>query len=59
LVSYIKGRLRVFENRVLRKTFGHNRNEVQGDWKKLHKEELHNVYSLANIIRVIASRTGT
>jgi hypothetical protein len=43
----------VFENRVLRRTFGPNRNEVVGDWKKLHNEELHNLYSSPNIIRMI------
>jgi hypothetical protein len=37
--------LRVFENRVLRRIFGPRRNEVTGDWRKLHKEELHNLYS--------------
>jgi hypothetical protein len=42
LASGIKGghRLRVFENRVLRRIFGPKRNEVKGDWGKLHKEEL-------------------
>jgi hypothetical protein len=35
--------LRVFENRVLRKIFGHTREEVAGDWRRLHNEELHNL----------------
>jgi hypothetical protein len=45
----------VFENRVLR-IFGPRRDEVTGDGKKLHNEELHNVYSSPNIIRMIKSR---
>jgi hypothetical protein len=40
----------VFENRVLRRTFGPKRDEVTGDWRKLHNEELHNVCSSPNII---------
>jgi hypothetical protein len=43
-------RLRVFENRVLRKIFGLKRNKVTGEWKKLHNEELHNLYSSPNVI---------
>jgi hypothetical protein len=46
----------VFENRVLRRIFGPRRDEVTGDWKKLHNEELHNFYSSPNIIRMIKSR---
>jgi hypothetical protein len=47
----------MFENRVLRRIFGPKRNEVTGDWRKLHNEELHNLYSSLNIIRIInASR---
>jgi hypothetical protein len=46
-------RLRVFENRVLRRIFGPTRDEVMGDWRKLHNEELHNLYSSPNIIRII------
>jgi hypothetical protein len=42
--------LRVFENRMLRKIFGPNRDEVAGGWKKLHSKELHNFYSSPNII---------
>jgi hypothetical protein len=49
-------RLRVFENRVLRGIFGPKRDEVRGDWRKLHNEELHNLYSSANTIRTIKSR---
>jgi hypothetical protein len=47
--------VRVFENRVLR-IFGPKRDEVTGDWRKLHNEELHNLYSSPSIIRVIKSR---
>jgi hypothetical protein len=46
----------VFENRVLRRIFGPTRDEVTEEWRKLHNEELHNVYSSANIIRMIKSR---
>jgi len=46
-------RLRVFENRVLKKIFGPKRNEVTGEWRKLHNEELNNLYSLPNIVRAI------
>jgi hypothetical protein len=57
LVSGIKKhRLRVFENRVLRRIFGPKRDEVTGGWRKLHNEELHNLYSSANIIKMIKSR---
>jgi hypothetical protein len=49
-------RLRVFENRVLRKIFGPKRDEVTGEWKKLHNEEIHIFYSSPNIIRQIKSR---
>jgi hypothetical protein len=49
-------RLSVFENRVLRRIFGSRRDEVTGDWRKLHNEERHNLYSLPNIIRMIKSR---
>jgi hypothetical protein len=48
-------RLRVFENRVLRRIFGPRTDEVTGDWKKLHNEELHNLRSSPNIIRMIKS----
>jgi hypothetical protein len=57
LVSDIKGgTLRVFGNRVLRRIFGPKRNEVTGEWRKLHKEELHDLYSSPSIIRIIKSR---
>jgi hypothetical protein len=58
LVSHIKGRdrLRVFENRVLRTIFGPKWDEVTGEWRKLHNEELHVLYSSSNIIRQIRSR---
>jgi hypothetical protein len=46
----------VFENRVLRRIFGPKRDEVTGDWRKLHNEELHNLYSSPNIIRKMKSR---
>ena len=49
-------RLRVFDNRVLRRTFGPKRDEVTGEWRKLHNEELNDLYCLPNIIRVIKSR---
>jgi hypothetical protein len=48
-------RLRVFENRVLR-IFGPKRDEVTGEWRKLHSEELHGLYSSPNIVWVIKSR---
>jgi hypothetical protein len=46
----------VFENRVLRRIFGPKRDEVTGEWRKLHNEELHILYSSPNIIRQIKSR---
>jgi hypothetical protein len=49
-------RLRVFENRVLRRIFGPKRDEVAGEWRRLHKEELNDLYSSPNIIWVIKSR---
>jgi hypothetical protein len=49
-------RLRVFENRVLRRIFGPKKDEVTGDWRKLHNEELHKLYSSPSIIRMIKSR---
>ena len=49
-------RLRVFENRVLRRVFGPKRGEVIGEWRKLHNEELRDLYSLPNIVRVVKSR---
>ena len=49
-------RLRVFENWVLRRIFGPKRDEVTGVWRKLHNEELNDLYSSPNIVRVIKSR---
>jgi len=49
-------RLRVFESRVLRRVFGPKRDEVTGEWRKLHNEELRDLYSLPNIVRVVKSR---
>jgi hypothetical protein len=49
-------RLKVFENRVLRRIFGPRRVEVTGEWRKLHNEELRNLYSSPSIIRIIKSR---
>jgi hypothetical protein len=45
----------VFENRVLRRLFGPKRDDVTGEWRKLHNEELHILYSSPNIIRQIKS----
>jgi hypothetical protein len=44
------------EHRVLRRIFGPKRDEVAGGWRKLHNEELHNLYSSPNIIRMIKSK---
>ena len=48
-------RLRVFENRVLRRIFGPKRDEVTGEWRKLHNEKLNNLYSSPRIPRIIRS----
>jgi hypothetical protein len=49
----------VFENRVFRRIFGPKRDEVAGEWRKLHNEELNDLYSSSNIVRVIkSSRMG-
>jgi hypothetical protein len=48
--------LRVFENRVLRRIFRAEWEEVTGDWRRLHNEERHNLYASRNIIRLIKSR---
>jgi hypothetical protein len=49
-------RLWVFENRVLRRIFGPKRDEVTGEWRKLHNEELRDLYFSPSIIRIIKSR---
>jgi len=49
-------KLRVFENMVLRRIFGPRRDETTGEWKRWHNEELNDLYSSANIVRVIKSR---
>jgi hypothetical protein len=46
----------VFENRVLRRIFGPKRDEVREEWRKLHNEELRDLYSSPSIIRIIKSR---
>jgi hypothetical protein len=56
LILREKHRLRVFENRVLRRIFGPKSDEVMGEWRKLHSGELHNLYSSPDIIRHIKSR---
>jgi hypothetical protein len=47
--------VRVFENRVLRRIFGPKRDEVMGEWRKLHNAELRDLYSSPSIIRIIKS----
>ena len=49
-------KLRVFENMVLRRIFGPRRDDVKGEWRRLHNEELNDLYSSPNIVRVIKSR---
>jgi hypothetical protein len=49
-------RLRVFENRVLRRKFGPKSDDVTGEWRRLHNKELYALYSSPNIIRVIKSK---
>jgi len=49
-------KLRVFENLVLRRIFGPRSDEVRGEWRRMHDEELNDLYSLPNIVRVIKSR---
>jgi hypothetical protein len=46
----------VFENRVLRRIFGPKRDEMMGEWRKLHNKELHDLYSSPSIVRIIKSR---
>ena len=50
-----ESRLRVFENRILRRIFGPKR-DGNGEWRRLHNEELHSLYRSPNIVRVIKSR---
>jgi hypothetical protein len=56
LTLRVEHRLRVFENRVLRKIFGPKRDDVTGECRKLHNEELHDLSSSPSIIRIIKSR---
>jgi hypothetical protein len=49
-------RLRVFENRVMRRIFGPKRDEATEEWRRLHNEELNDLYSSPNLIRIIKSR---
>jgi hypothetical protein len=55
-LTFREHKLRAFENRELRRTFGPKREEVAGGWRRLHNEELHNLYASPNIIKVIKSR---
>jgi len=56
LTRWGERKLRVFGNMVLRRTFGPRRDEVMGEWRRLHNEELNDLYSSPNIVRVIKSR---
>jgi len=56
LTFWEERRLRVFENRMLRRVFGAKRDEVTGEWRKLHNEKHSDLYSLPNIVRVVKSR---
>jgi hypothetical protein len=49
-------KLKVFENRMLRRIFGPKKDGVKGGWRKLHNEELHNLYSSPSVIRIMKSR---
>jgi hypothetical protein len=55
-VIYLLRRVRVFANMVLRRIFGSKRDEVTGEWRRLHNEELNDLYSSRNTVRVIESR---
>jgi hypothetical protein len=57
LTLRVERSLRVFKNRVLRRIFGSKRNEVKGEWRKLHNEELNDLYCSPSIVRMIKSRT--
>jgi hypothetical protein len=54
-----ENRLRVFENRVLRRIFGLKRDEVTGQWRRVYSKELNDLYCSPNVIRVIKSRRMT
>ena len=56
LILQEERKLRVFENMVLRRIFGPRREEVTGEWRRMHYEELNDLYSSPNIVRVIKSR---
>jgi len=56
LILLDERKLRVFENTVLRRIFGPRSDEVTGEWRKLHNEEINDLYSSPNIVRVIKSR---
>jgi hypothetical protein len=56
MVYNLEHKRRVFVNRVLRRIFGPKRDGVTGGWRKLHNEEIHNLYSSPSIIRIIKSR---
>jgi hypothetical protein len=43
----------MLENRVLRRIFGPKREEMEGNWRRLHNEDLHNLYAVSNLVRVI------
>ena len=56
LTLWEERKLKVFENMALRRIFGPRRDEVKGEWRRLHNEELNDLYSSPNIVRVIKSR---